>query len=185
MASEFHANEHTSSNNLKVTRLSADMSPSSPSSTHKTQIVVNLDGNSNSLQNITTTTAATNMPISVTIQPNNLHGSIKSNRSTKSGGLSTSVNNTTASTNVNTLLKSDKTKPINLLDRFNQQATWKRLTILLIGLVVLAIVLTPVTILILKLSEIYLCNKEGGSCQRSKSLLKKIEVSFRLHIMIL
>lgn len=156
------------SNNLKITRLSnssslnitADMSPSSPSSTHKTQIVVNLDGNSNSLQNITTTTAATNMPISVTIQPNNLHGSIKSNRSTKSGGLSTSVNNT-ASTNVNSLLKSDKTKPINLLERFNRQTKSKRLLILLLCIIVLAIVLTSVSILILKLNEIYLCNKEG------------------------
>lgn len=163
-------NEH--SNNLKITRLSnnslahniaVDMSPSSPSSTHKTQIVVNLDGNSNSLQNITTTTAATNMPISVTIQPNNLHGSIKSNRSTKSGCLSTSVNNSTVatSTNVNALVKSEKTKPINLLDRFNQQAKWKRLFILLVSIFVVMVVLTSTTILILKLNETYFCNNGG------------------------
>lgn len=164
-------NEH--SNNLKITRLSnnslahniaVDMSPSSPSSTRKTQIVVNLDGNSNSLQNITTTTAATNMPISVTIQPNNLHGSIKSNRSTKSGCLSTSVvnNSTTAtSTNVNALLKSEKTKPINLLDRFNQQAKWMRFFILLVGVFAVMVILTSGTILILKLNETYFCNNGG------------------------
>lgn len=153
LGSNVNLNKDNSFSDLKIARLSnnssshnaTDMSPSSPSSTRKTQIVVNLDGSYSNLQNITTT--ATNIPISDTIQPNNLHGSIKSNRSTKS---------------CSTVLKpGKKTKQISLVDRFSQQSKWKRLLVLIMTILIVFAIFTSVTILIFQLNKIYLCDNGG------------------------
>jgi hypothetical protein len=130
---------------------------SSPSSEPKTHMVVNIGGNPNSMQMITTTT-------STNARNHILNSSTKSNHSIKSN--SAPSNNTTTSFNIfkshtkannNT---SDGKYKFNLLSNGHQKTKWNQIFIIAIFLIIFGIAIISIVTLTSHLNGIYYCKSD-------------------------
>lgn len=131
----------------------------------KTQIVVNIGGNPNSMQTTTTTNLAcpnTNMRNT----RSHLNSSTKSNHSIKSNN-TPSVNNTTNLRNSTLKIfksqssKNDEKYKFNLLSG-HQESKWHQFFIILIFLLFIGIAIISVITLISHLSGTYYCKSDKG-----------------------